>query len=174
MTKLFKGAKYFLLAGLMAFALVSCDKNKIDDSITEAELVGTWTVSSSESDFTVNGVPIIDFIAEAFGLTKEQAEAMAAQYSGEGMTISGTIEFKSDGTYLATDEDGSYEGTWVIESGGKELVVDKGTEDEWTFNISEGTSSKLVGKVTETFTYDMDNDGSVDTLESIINLTLTK
>lgn len=183
MTKLLNGTKYFLLAGLMAFALVSCDKDKDEDSAaTEAELIGTWNITSSETDFTVNGVPIMDFIMEAFSISEEQAELMLTQMLeeyGEDLEITGTVEFKDDNTYVMVTDGVTDTGTWELQSGGKEIIMDKGTEDETVITVKKSTSSEIVIEFTppndeDDEPYDLDRDGEPDTMDIILGLTLTK
>jgi hypothetical protein len=159
-----------VIAFLLIFALGACQKDNSTGG--SGNIVGKWSVTSSNVKITVNGTDIVQYLVDNLGLTQQQAETMANSYATEAMN--GTIEFKSDGTYSTTSDQGTTTGTWDLSSDKKKLTLDAGTSDEVIIDVKSLTSSKLVLTETDTQTEDVNADNTPDTLVSTINITLGK
>jgi len=163
-----------ILLGLTFLTLTSCDKdNDTNGNGSSDELIGKWTITSSTYEITVNGDNIIQYLMEAMGLTETEAEEFAEFFFSD-MGATGTIEFKSDGTYVAISDGETDEGTWVLSSDNKTLTMDKGTEYEAAIAVISLTSTKAVMEFTQTETDDLDEDGTPDTMEIFMHLELSK
>jgi hypothetical protein len=170
MTKTTTKLKSLILVGLVAFTFSACEKDK--GTGTNADnIVGVWTISSSTINATVNGVSMVQFLVDALGLDQAQAEEMATALL---TPITGTITFKSDGTY-STNSDGSIDnGTWELSSDNKKLTLDAGTADEVIMDVETLTSSKLVISFSQTDVEDLDGDDVADTMVMNMKVTCTK
>jgi hypothetical protein len=153
--------------------MTSCNKDDDGNSSTnEDDLIGVWTINSANSnaDISINGVSIVDYFMDTFDLTEAEAEEFASLFEFE---LSGTIEFNSNGTYVADIEDGTETGTWELNN--NTITMDKGTEDEVDFQIKSLTSSKLVIEFSETSSdEDIDEDGTPETMKVDMHLELSK
>jgi len=165
---------------LTLFALVGFMGCSEDDEVktvaTEADLVGTWTMQSSEVDFTVNGQDIIDYMIEVLKISEEEATIQKEILEGGAAMESGmTIELKSNHTYIAkeTGEDPD-DGTWKLSSDGKKLLIDEGTVDEMEFEFKSIASNNLSLFTERSGKMDFDEDGTDETVEVKMTLNLTK
>jgi hypothetical protein len=160
MTKLKLLKLNMLILASAIFLITSCKKDE-DSGGNNNELVGKWTVTSSSFQITIDGLDFVDYLIEMLGLTEEQAQDIASGFESED--LSGTIEFKSDGTYEAVSDSGTETGTWELN--GNTLTMDKGTIDETNLTVSTLTSSKLVIEYNESDnSTDWDLDGTNDTM----------
>jgi hypothetical protein len=151
----------------MILAFSSCSK---DDEINADDIIGEWTISSSSMNMTIDGVDVIQYLKAEFELTQDEAEEMYTTYFY--YEITGTCEFKNDGTYTSNIEDEIDNGTWEIN--GSKLTMDKDAEDEMIMDINTLTSSKLVVSSTETDSQDINQDNTDETMVSKMQITFTK
>ena len=166
MNKLLRNTNLLFLV-LMIFAFSSCSK---DDEINADDIIGEWTISSSSMNMTIDGVDVIQFLKNEFELTQAEAEEMYNDYFF--YEITGTCEFKNDGTYNSNIEGEIDNGTWEIN--GNKLTMDKDDPDEMIMDINTLTSSKLVVTSTETDVQDIDQDDTDETMVSKMQITFTK
>jgi hypothetical protein len=159
-----------LLLLMSIFMLTSCDKDEDNVNSKRDNLIGLWTITSSETEITINGTDIIEYFMAELGLSQSDAEAFAEMFQSD---MTGTIEFNSDGTYEAVSGGATNNGTWELN--GDTLTMDKGTEDEADAEIISISSSKLVLEISETdSSSDMNEDGTNDTLVVRITLNCSK
>ena len=145
-----------LLLLVSIFVLTSCEK---DEDNKKDDLIGKWNITSVESEITINGVNIIDYLMDELGLSQSEAEEFAEMFMFD---VTGTIEFNSDGTYETIIDGESESGTWELID--NTLILDKGTESEMEFEIISISSSKLVIEFVETDnSEDINEDGTNDT-----------
>lgn len=161
-----------MILGLTLFTLISCDKDK-DGNGGSSDLVGIWTVTSSSFEITINNVDVIDYLMAAMELTEEEAEMFVDMFFSD-MGMTGTIEFKSDGTYITKSDGETDTGTWKLSSDKKTLTMDDGTADEVNATVVSLTSSKLVVEFTESESDDWDEDGTPETTEIFMHIELSK
>jgi hypothetical protein len=163
-----KNLKLLLVLFVVLFAFQACNN---DDEAKEADIVGVWAVSELVFDITINGESLSEYFGEDEADLFEPFFTEAFEDEFEDVSI----EFKSDGTYLSEDSDGSTDtGTWSLNSNGDILILDDGTADEFTFNIVSSTNNTLVLNYSETDDSDIDFDGNPDEFTVSMDLTLTK
>lgn len=132
----------FLLGTALLFT-TSCSDDDNGGDISEDKLIGVWTLESTSVDVTIDGKSIVDYFV-SMGIPQDDAEEMAAAFSSEFDEIenmSGTVEFKQDGTYVTNFGEGEDVGTWELN--GNELLMDKDTADEETIIVKSLTDSEL-------------------------------
>lgn len=133
------------LLGVVALAIIlltsGCGN---DDPKPQSLLVGTWSITDVDSEFTMGGLSIVDYlVTQGFDLE------IAQYYSGELMAeitpvdLRGTVEFKADGSYSANDGSSTSTGTWQISDNQQTLTLDQGTADEATMQVKVLTSTNL-------------------------------
>ena len=146
--------------------------NNDDETANESNIEGTWNVSDFNIDFTINGESFSEYFAGDESTAEIIEEILTASVQN---SFDGTIEFKSDGTYTAeNDNTSTEEGTWSINSEGTVLTLDGGTSEEFYFDIVTSTSNSLVLNRTETQSQDIDFNGTIEEVSTIIDLTLSK
>jgi len=180
--------KDLLLLALFSSMLVlfSCSEDEPSGGEISGTLVGTWTDGTATiNSFTINGEEISNFLETlkqlliGFGTSEEQAEVFISELEGElkeefTETFEGSIEFKDDGTYVATDSEGADIGTWELIDDNQSILFDKGTDDELTVRIVSLTESRLEGLIEEVETEDIDDDGDSDTISVSVTIVLTR
>lgn len=170
MNKLMKN-KSLIFVIMLFFTLSACDKNN-DGGGNANDIVGEWTITSSDMSITINGIDFIQYLMDEMGLTQTEAQGFEDMYITD---MTGTVEIKSDGTYTSNMDGEIDNGTWDLNTSKTKLTFDKGTVDEMTMDVNTLTSSKLVISFDETDnTSDMNGDEINDTLVAKIKLTLTK
>ncbi len=133
------------LSGLIClvslFLLSGCDK---DDPKPQNNIIGNWTVQSLAIDIRIGGQTFVAYLM-SMGFSEADAQEFADTFNDSfEQGVSGTIEFKTDGTYRAVDESGSVStGKWELTSDNKTLTIDKGTADETVFTVKTLTASNL-------------------------------
>lgn len=161
-----------LLALLIVFlAITGCEKEEAA-SANKNDLISIWTITDSDFNVSINNVPIVDFIMQTLGVTREQAEAFAEDFGGDDIT--GTIEFKEDGTYVSIENDIEDVGTWELINDGKQMILDKGTEFETTVTFSAFSASSATITFSETEKEDLDEDDVDETIKYTVIITLKK
>jgi len=162
---------YFLLAFVILFT-ASCEK---DEEVKPSDVTGEWTVSSVSIELNVGDKSFIDYLVDALGVSDTEAQLFESLFEDaleEGFT--GTIEFKSDNTYVSTFEGSTETGTWELISGGEQMILDKGTADEITLDILSLSDNMMKVGLSEEETEDLDSDGTAETISINVELTLEK
>ncbi len=176
MTKLIKSL-LLLAVAISALTLVSCSEDDDDGpSGVSGTLVGSWESASVTIDeITVNGQDLVAYL-QGIGFPQELIdffEAGLAEGTEESFAID--LEFRADGTYTATDETGSENGTWELTNGDTVILFDKGTENEFEMTIVSLTDTRFEGSVMDVDnSEDIDEDGTNDELSISLTLVLTK
>jgi len=177
MKKLIKKFLMLLLLPLSLVFVTSCGDDDDDDVGSEDDLIGTWTVTGSEFEFTIDGEDLIEWLAEQLGLPASEAEGAAEQVEEElteGGGFSGSITFNSDGTFTSNFDGDSEGGNWTKNGSALTLTFDSPDEDPITLTIVSLNSSKLVLELSESGEEDIDGDGVDDELSIRVELTLDK
>lgn len=153
--------------------LSSCSK---DSSTTPAnDLTGTWTAQSSTFTAKVNGKSLEQYYIDSLGLTYTEAQQAVIMFNSiMQQTFTGTIQLKSDHTYIDNMGGDNETGTWSLSSDNKKLTISPNSGTPTTLDVIELTSSKLHLTGTETETEDLNGDSAPETIVVNIDLTLTK
>ncbi|MEM6644490.1 MAG: hypothetical protein AAF616_16035, partial [Bacteroidota bacterium] len=168
-----KSLRSLLLAfGLIvALSIVSCSEDETEEVNVAASLVGTWTGGSISIDaITVDGESLSDYLealkqtlVDDFNYTAEEAELFTADletlFEEDFETDdTGTLTFKSDGTYEGSDASGTETGTWELSSDEKVLTLDKGTDLETVIAVVSVTDSQFTGTISSTEFIELDEE----------------
>lgn len=163
--------KLFTLALIsISFVFTSgCDEDEV--GIT-ASIIGSWTVTETSMEMTIDGVSWLDYMVNEIGLSSEIAETSWAEIQTES-DMEGTVEFKDEGLFsTAWEDDDPESGTWTLD--GNNLTINVVGEDAMIFEVITLSETKLVIKQTETESEDMDQDGTEETMEMILQMTFTR
>lgn len=144
--------KLFLaLATVATLLAVSCNKGNTPVNVTDADIQGTWTVTSGQVTFTKNGAKVsFATYAQDMGIDiSEMSEvelAMAQQifdevFSANAYDINSTITFKNGVVTIADDEDAEA-GTYTL-NGGKLTITADGQSVPFTITAFSGNSMTL-------------------------------
>lgn len=162
--------KLLLFVAITSLVFQGC--NKDGENVSEGDIEGTWNVAVSNFDMTINGQGLDQFFTESEA-TIYEAILKATYQEGFEETI---IEFKSNGTYIATSADEDPEtGKWTLNSDGSQLTLNGGSSDEISLDIKSSSKNSLVlGYTIIEDSEDMDDDGTNDELKISFELNLTK
>jgi hypothetical protein len=168
----FSNLKSFALIILTGLILSACSKK---DTTPTDNLVGTWTAGTYTFTATVGDLTLAQYFTTVMDLT----EAEAAQYTALfdlmfQQQVSGTIQFKSDGTYTSNIGGTTDSGTWSLSADGKKLTIDSATDVPMTIDIIELTSNKLHAKMTQIVEQDLNGDEVPETITVDIDITFNK
>ncbi len=145
------------------FAACSEDED-VKTSATKADMVGTWTLKSSDLDISVGGKSFKEVYMEATGASEEEAAIALKLFEEEGGDFEeGTlIEFQSDNKFLVkSPDDNDYEpgGNWELSADGKKITIgDAGEALIFDIISISGNSLSLTTKMTENI--DLSGNGS--------------
>ena len=132
---------YFVLGLLSLSVLASCKK---DSEEPKSDIVGTWRGQSVS--LTVDGLSLREYARKLFAdqgnpLTDEELAAFDDESTEELEGFAEVVEFRSDGTLLFTEDDGTTdESTWKVV--GNTLTIDDG-DDALAYTIERLTDSEL-------------------------------
>jgi hypothetical protein len=157
-----------LITGL---ALGSCKKDS--NSVTLEG--GTWTAGTPTFTAMVGTKTLAQYYTDVMGLTADQA----AQYTAFAnlalmQSFTGTIQFKSDGTYTGTLGGKTDTGTWSLSADGKTLTINSGTAGPETAQINELTSKTLNVSIITNESQDLNNDGTPETITINVTIPFTR
>lgn len=145
----------FLFVLLTGVVLTSCDKDKDDK---DNNLVGTWTVDSTHVNATVNNKTMLQYFTD-LGLSPTDAQTAATSFNQSvSQAFSGTINFKSDGTYTSSLGGQADNGTWTLNNTNDKLTVDSSTDNPITLNVTRLTNNKLELGWSDAASQDINND----------------
>jgi len=169
------------MLGTVIVLSTSCSKDddpKLTDS--ESKLIGTWTISENNTMFEVfvGEQTLIDYAVSEGDYTQEEAEDLYDLYQAflmDDFEISGTIEFRTDHTYLAVfPPDDADVGSWKLSSDGKELTLDEGDPiDEEVITINSLSSNSMNITIKQTEFEDFDEDADTPDVEITIEITIS-
>jgi hypothetical protein len=152
-------------------ALTSCEKD--EENLITGSIIGEWITGETKVDVTIDGVSMYDYYTN-FGFPAEQAQAIVDGFTSE-MTFPSSVEFKEDGTYTATlSATETDEGSWTLSDDKKTLTMDAGTEYAMEMTVKVLTDTNLEVEAVETDSYDMDEDGTNETMAITMNLKFTR
>ena len=157
-----------LIAGL---AVSSCKK----DSNTVTLEGGTWTAGTPTFTTMVGTRTLTQYYTDVMGWTAAQALQSTTIVNLTIMQLfTGTIQFKSDGTYTTNLGGTTDSGTWSLSADGKKLTIDSNTDDPITADITELTSNKLTVTLTEIVDEDLNSDGTPENITVNVTIPFTR
>jgi hypothetical protein len=158
---------FVLLTGVV---LTSCDK---DDKNTN-DLVGSWTVDSTNVNATVNSKTMLQYFTD-LGLSPTDAQTAAQSFDRSvSQAFSGTINFKSDGTYTSNLGGQADSGTWTLNSSKDKLTVDSKTDNPVILNVTTLTGNQLVLNWSDSASQDINNDNIAENIAVDVIMYLKK
>ena len=169
----FINLRNFIPIIILELILSSCSK---DSNPTPTDyMIGTWNTQSSTFTATINGKTMTQYLIDDMGLTSTEAVIYIALFNAQiQQSFTGTIQMKSDNTYISNLGGSTDTGTWSLSSDGKKLTTDIGNTMSMTLDVIELTSSILHLKGTETVTEDINGDNTSETIIVAFDLTFTK
>lgn len=135
----------YIVMLLSVLILISCGKK--DDPAPSSKIVGKWQVKGTDAEITAPGGDLRQYLIAQLAMLPEQADSTAVRLeSGEATTVDiVTIEFKDDGTYVATGKGTlKFGGGWELTAGNKAVVFDEGTKSELVALVRNLADSELV------------------------------
>lgn len=175
--------KNFFLKTLpvILFALTLVISCKKDDNFSSADLVGTWTLSSEsiELEMKVNGKTMKQYLIDKgvpAAVAQEAVDGFYDEFYGSvdeqiGTAFAGTMTFKSDGTYTATSDGETENGTWSLNDNKLTLTANGETIG---LDVEKLTKSELLLSMKESENIDIDNDGKNERLDLIVKFKFIK
>lgn len=151
--------------------IVSCEDEETEET---ASAVGTWTVSSTDQTVTINGVSYVDFFVST-GMSQQSADSAYNEFL-EDMALTGTLQLKDDGTYIATfNGDPADTGTYFLSEDKSKITIEPGGDDDaMVFEIITLTKTSFVVKRVDEDLEDMDGDDVKDTMIVTSTMSFTK
>ena len=169
-------APILLFSSLFLFNNCSSDGDEGDNE--NNKFIGTWTMSSIDVELKAGGIPLIQYLVNNGDLTEAEAELIEAIFKSalEDELGEGEIELISNNTYVADFGDEPDTGSWSYDSSTGYLTIDSDdpNEDTQMIMVKSITSSTLIIEQSETFEEDVNDDGTIDEVESSIEMTFTK
>lgn len=151
--------------------LSSCKK----DPTPADNIVGIWTAGTPTFNAMVGTKTLTQYFIDVMGLTATEAQQFTTLFNQSiQQSFTGTIQFKSDGTYTANLGGSADSGTYTLSADGLKLTIDPSTDVPMTFDVVELTSSKLRFSLTESESQDLNDDGTPETITVSVDLTFTK
>ncbi len=151
--------------------LSSCSKSK---TATD-DIIGTWTAGTTTMTAMVGTLTLTQYFVDVMGLTDVEAQtytAIAEQTLKQSFT--GTIQVKSDNTYVSNLGGTTDTGTWSLSADRTKLTITSNTDLPMTVDVVQLTASKLEISVSETISEDLNNDGTPETISVVADITFTK
>ena len=172
MKKAFLFINWVLIIGLVLFSFSSCNK---EEETAQDNLIGKWTISDVNLDIDIGGKTVTQYYVEVAGYSEADAATIAALFDAAlNESFSGTVEIKSDHTYITTLDGTEDTGTWELSSDGKKLTLDAGTADQAIFDVISVTKNLLHINFMESETQDLNEDSVPETISIEVDMTLTK
>jgi hypothetical protein len=172
MKKAYLFINWVFIIGMVLFSFSSCNK---EEETAQDNLIGEWTITDVTLDTDINGKTVIQYCIEVLGYSESDAATFAAIFDAALQeSFSGTVEIKTDNTYITTIDGNVDTGTWELSSDGKKLTLDGGTIDEAIFDVISLTKNLLHINFMESETQDINNDSVAETISMEVDMTLTK
>ncbi len=163
--------RIFAFVLMLGLILTSCSK---DDAPADI-IVGTWTVSNATYSAKIGDKTLLEYFTDVMGLSALEAQQYALLFEmGMSQGLTGTIQVKSDNTYVSNIGGEADSGTWSLTADGKKLTIDSIDSEPVTFDIVELTSSKLNIIMMESMNEDLNGDDIPETISATIDITFTK
>ncbi len=166
--------RFLLYLLILPLLLQSC---KDEDEINQADLIGIWTVNSTDVAIFANDIELTKYLIEEAGYTATQAAISEAIAIGiyEAVYANATIEFKNDNTFLINipNEDDET-GSWSLNSSSGVLTIEGGTIDETDVIVRSLNSNNLVLEFQLEEQSDIDEDNTPEKLNINSKLSLSK
>ena len=163
--------KLFALAiiGISFVFTTACEEDEV--GIT-ASIIGSWTVTETSMEMTIDGVSWLDYMVNELEMSLEIAETTWAEIQTESDMV-GTVKFEDEGLFSTEWEDDDPEsGTWTLD--GNNLTINVVGDDTMIFEVITLSETQLVIKQTETEIEDMNQDGTEETMEIVIQMTFVR
>lgn len=162
---------------LFLFVTTSCGLFDKESTIDTSQLVGEWTITDADVVPEIGGLPIKNYFTDILGMSGLEAEAFAALYNTflkESLT--GTVDFRDNNTYVFSVAEEVEDGTWALNSDGNKIILNGGTSGEQLITILELTSSTLKVSYDELSMEDLDDNPDTPEVEVSlkVEMTLTK
>ena len=141
-----------------------------DDDSDQDDLIGTWQLSSANTQITIDGQDLIEWLADQLGISEDEAEDLSDQFSEvfEVEDFEETLTFNVDGT-VESESDGDTEaGEWMLSGDTLTITIDG---DSASFEVVTLNSSTLVLQINDTQNQDLDGDGSPEELVTSVEFT---
>ena len=163
-----------LVYALLILVAGACSKDEEPLSQTYQNLIGEWAPSSLSVTAQIDGKSFVQFLIDDLGFTEEEAQAAAQEFVDFiGGSVSGTIEFKNDGTYAAVLGGDSDAGTWSLTNSDQIIMLtENGSTESTELGIKTISQTLLVVEYDETAFVEF--DGSEMEVVMEIELTLDK
>ncbi len=179
MKAFFKSITLLALIWLGVTNMIGCgDDDDGAETFLEADLVGTWELSSVELDYAIGDRTLVQFLRDELGISEVAAllliEGFEQQLS-DGFETGGTITFDADNTYEA-DLDGDMEtGSWSLAANGVTIMLDPdNSPEDVELTITTLTDTRLIMVLNEMEEFDADSDGQADEISIEATLDLTR
>ena len=173
MKKKLLNPRIILLAISTIVIFSACKKN--EDNSPTANLIGTWNTSSSSFSATIGDKTMTQYFIDVMGATASDAQLSTNLFNLMlQQAFTGTITFKADDTYTSTLGNQPDNGTWAISADGTKLTIDPSSGNAILLNIEQLTKSTLQVHTQESFSDDVNQDGTPETITADIDLTFTK
>ena len=166
---------FWALSAVALLSISACGDD--DESFSENDIIGVWTITAASADASVGSMSLIDYLVQTVGLSQLEAQALETAFSqGFANGFDGTVEMKADNTYIAEfGDDPTETGTWELLEGGTVLrLLETGEDTPTVLDIISLTSSRMVLEFSETESDDLNFDGIDEELTILIEMTLQK
>lgn len=173
----FKSTAFTLaLLALLGVGLWSCG-NDDDSPAATSPIVGTWVYENHTVNATINGQNSLQFLIENLGLTETEAmfvENMFLDQAVDDAEFQGfSAQFRADGTYQITDQDGGESGTYELRNNNTVLALNDGDELV-ELQVTELTNSHMTVVFEEDDEFDILGDGEFENILLQFTLRLQK
>ncbi len=139
-----KNIKYLYFLLFVIFA-ASCNKEE-PVSATYQNLIGIWEPSSLSIGASIGNKSFVQYLVDDLGISQGRADSLAQDLVNIiAVGLTGTIEYKTDGTYDAVLGGDSEAGTWQLINSDQVLVMtENGSTESQELEIKTISSSTLV------------------------------
>ena len=158
----------FMVLAMSFVFITSCEEDS-----TDASIVGVWTASGTTLVMTVNGQSYLAYAESVLGMTTTEAQAAFNAIVSERQ-MTGTLEFKANGTFNYSWRDGADTGSGTYTLVGDVLTLLLNIDDTMIFDVTTLTGSKLKIKNIETEHYDLSGDQVDETVVSTVEMSFTR
>ena len=132
-----------------------------DDDSDQDDLIGTWQLSSANTQITIDGQDLIEWLADQLGISEDEAEDLSDQFSE-------VFEVEDFEETLTFNVDGTVESEWMLSGDTLTITIDG---DSASFEVVTLNSSTLVLQINDTQNQDLDGDGSPEELVTSVEFT---
>lgn len=166
---------YKLVVGLFLLLFLgiglSCTKSDDDAASERATLVGTWDLTMTSTNQTVNDVPYKNYLADSLNLLLDNIDNNYDRMISN-VTKSGSIEIRDDGTYTMNySGENAYDGTWVL-ADDKKTIKNSEKGHDYEIEIQSHSAEEVILRIP---VRENDNDWNGDghNEDFLIDVTMT-